>query len=341
VPTDGEIRQWIERLQAALGGPGCPSPVTGGLARRASLAEYAVASVCWRERAASLASEEPDPLFGVRDADDLEGEGERQAVALLVREGLLSAPAGGTLMPNGTVTRAEALELLAGLAETAGAPEWRHGEFASLAEGQLTVLRGEEADHIALDPAVRLFRSLEGVHTGTSELTLAVGDRVDYVSRGGRVVYLEAHQTPATWAPGRSSRYSRWEAALTPGDVARKVARYGSVGEVRDLVPRRLGVSGRVVELEVQGTAGDLLLKGLKVRWGLGLRENLFVIDRERDPEGQVERFVISGKGWGHGVGLCQVGAFGMAQAGSTFEGILGHYYTGVHLAQATEIDVP
>ena len=44
---------------------------------------------------------------------------------------------------------------------------------------------------------------------------------------------------------------------------------------------------------------------------------------------------MITGKGWGHGVGLCQVGAFGMAQDGSTFEQILKHYYTGIGLAQA------
>ncbi len=74
------------------------------------------------------------------------------------------------------------------------------------------------------------------------------------------------------------------------------------------------------------------MLKGLRVRWELGLRENLFVIDRELDAKGQVERFVFTGKGWGHGVGLCQVGAFGMAQAGSSYEEILQHYYTGIAL---------
>jgi len=59
------------------------------------------------------------------------------------------------------------------------------------------------------------------------------------------------------------------------------------------------------------------------------------VIDREIDTRGAIERFVITGKGWGHGVGLCQVGAFGMAQAGSTYEQILQHYYTGVGLERA------
>jgi stage II sporulation protein D len=115
------------------------------------------------------------------------------------------------------------------------------------------------------------------------------------------------------------------------------VTRYGSVENVRDVVPRRVGVSGRVVELAVLGGRDreELVLRGLKVRWGLGLRENLFVIDRETDARGAVERFVFTGKGWGHGVGLCQVGAFGMARSGSAFEAILQHYYTGVTLQQA------
>ena len=104
---------------------------------------------------------------------------------------------------------------------------------------------------------------------------------------------------------------------------------------MRDVVVRRLGVSGRVVELAVVGSEGELLLKGLKIRWALGLRENLFVVDRERDARGQVERFVFTGKGWGHGVGLCQVGAFGMAQSGSSYEQILAHYYSGIRLDRA------
>jgi stage II sporulation protein D len=48
-----------------------------------------------------------------------------------------------------------------------------------------------------------------------------------------------------------------------------------------------------------------------------------------------VERFIFTGKGWGHGVGLCQVGAFGMAQSGSSFEAILRHYYTGIQLEKS------
>jgi stage II sporulation protein D len=120
--------------------------------------------------------------------------------------------------------------------------------------------------------------------------------------------------------------------------VARRLARYGQVGKVRDLVPRQRGVSGRVVELEVRGTEGDLRLWGLRVRRGLGLRENPFAIRREKDEEGDPRPFVLTGRGWGHGVGLCQVGAFDMAHGGASYAEILRHYYTGIGLASVADL---
>jgi stage II sporulation protein D len=124
---------------------------------------------------------------------------------------------------------------------------------------------------------------------------------------------------------------------LTPQQVAEGVARYGDPGSVKDVVPRALGVSGRVGELAVVGSRGEVVLKGLKIRSALGLRENLFVLDRELDAAGQVKQFVFTGKGWGHGVGLCQVGSSGLAQTGATYEQILKHYYTGINLDRAYE----
>jgi len=158
------------------------------------------------------------------------------------------------------------------------------------------------------------------------------------VARDGRVIYLEVEQPRLGPSSDRSSRYFRWEQRLTPEEVKSSIARYGGVGEVQDIVIKRLGVSGRVVEVAVRGSQGELPLFGLKIRWGLGLRENLFVIDREqKQGGGGVARFVFTGKGWGHGVGLCQVGAYGMAQAGASFEEILKHYYSGVSLQHAPD----
>ena len=67
-----------------------------------------------------------------------------------------------------------------------------------------------------------------------------------------------------------------------------------------------------------------------QIRNALGLKENLFVIDRERDERGRVTAFVFTGRGWGHGVGMCQTGAYGLAKEGYSFTAILQKYYTGV-----------
>jgi stage II sporulation protein D len=131
----------------------------------------------------------------------------------------------------------------------------------------------------------------------------------------------------------RTAHDQAWQVRLTPAQVRATIARYGSVGSIHDLAPRRTGASGRVLELAVKGADGEMLLKGLKVRWGLGVPENLFVIGREMAPDGAVERFVITGLGRGHGVGLCQLGAAAMARAGATYEAILKHYYTGISVS--------
>ena len=84
------------------------------------------------------------------------------------------------------------------------------------------------------------------------------------------------------------------------------------------------------------GTDGELVLDGLQRPLGPGpAREPVRGGPRAATPPATSTRFVFTGKGWGHGVGLCQVGSFGMAQAGSTFDRILQHYYTGISLRQA------
>ncbi len=129
-----------------------------------------------------------------------------------------------------------------------------------------------------------------------------------------------------------------WQVRLGPKDVERRVARYGSVGRVLDLVPTRVGVSGRVVELRVVGSEGELALRGQRVRLGLRLRESLFVLHKETTVPDEEPRFVFTGNGWGHGVGLCQLGASGMARSGATFEEILKHYYTGIAVTSLDEV---
>jgi stage II sporulation protein D len=108
-----------------------------------------------------------------------------------------------------------------------------------------------------------------------------------------------------------------------------------NIGSFRDLKPFRIGNSGRVVQIQAIGSRSSVVLNGYKFRNALGLKDTLFTIAREHNPDGTVARFTFYGRGWGHGVGLCQVGAYGMARAGRTYEEILKTYYQGVEIHKA------
>ena len=333
--TDQDLRHWVKGLAAALRREGCEAAGDGPVTRRGAFFHHLVTGLCWDKREKLMGPEDTSYLLQVEDRGDLAGEGETLAAALLMQDGIVQPHSDNTLRPSAPVTRAEAVSVLARAALRAGPPDLLDGEFRSASAAGLGVQRGEELETHPLAPDVRLFRSLDGSVQAPSELILESGEKVRFVLHEGQVSFLEVQQSLMGASADRDSRYYRWEVRMTPGEIASAAARYGTVGAVRDVVPLRLGVSGRVVEMAIRGSDGEMVIKGLKVRWALGLRENLFVVDREMDGAGGVGRFIFTGKGWGHGVGLCQVGAAGMAQAGSRFESILTHYYTGVRLGLA------
>jgi stage II sporulation protein D len=333
--TEGELRDWTSRLVTVLGRQSCAAEAPGSN-RRGSFFGHLVASLCWEDRGTRLLStDDEDYLLRIEDRAELHDEVERRAAALLLQESVVTLFPDNTLRPDAPIARTHALMALARAALVAGPPSLITADFRHAEPGTLVVMQGDQETTYRLDPSARLFRALNGSRLAASELTLAAGDQIRFVAQEGRVTYLEADQSLLGASADRTSKVYKWEVRMTPTELGTAVARYGDVGAVRDVTPRRFGVSGRVIELAVTGTDGDLVLRGLRVRWGLGLRENLFVVDRERDTSGAVRQFIFTGKGWGHGVGLCQVGSFGMAQAGSTYDHILQHYYTGITLAQA------
>ena len=106
------------------------------------------------------------------------------------------------------------------------------------------------------------------------------------------------------------------------------------VGAVRALEVLGRGVSGRLLALRIVGEGATVTVpKELAIRklFG-GLRSACFVVRREDDGAGKRPAWVFRGAGWGHGVGLCQVGAQGMARQGASFARILSHYYRGTDL---------
>lgn len=132
------------------------------------------------------------------------------------------------------------------------------------------------------------------------------------------------------WHP--EYRWSRVVPAQTIGD---RLARKRRIGRVRQIYIRRRNSTGRVQTVEVVGTQGRITLSReheIRRYLGLGLlRSTQFVMETVvRD--GKAKEFLFSGGGWGHGVGLCQSGAAGRAEAGGFAKEILAHYYPGTSL---------
>jgi SpoIID/LytB domain protein len=116
----------------------------------------------------------------------------------------------------------------------------------------------------------------------------------------------------------------RWTVKRTAAELDKLLAPLG-VGRVRELVLGERGVSGRLRSITVRGDRGDKTVRGdLKIRQTLGnLRSAMFAVDQKPG------EWTFSGAGFGHGVGMCQTGAIGMAEQGLDYRAILSHYYTG------------
>lgn len=121
----------------------------------------------------------------------------------------------------------------------------------------------------------------------------------------------------------------RWTERIRADDLTARVSvDYPEIGRIKTLGAKQRGVSGRIGVLVIKGDKATVEITGdLKIRRLLGgLKSTLFEVSREGDA------FVFRGAGFGHGVGMCQMGAIGMAGAGKSHDKILGHYYRGTHL---------
>lgn len=129
--------------------------------------------------------------------------------------------------------------------------------------------------------------------------------------------------------------FYRWETTLTQATIQDLLQRRIGidVGEVLDLIPVERGVSGRLIRLKIVGSERSIVIgKELEIRKALSeshLYSSAFVIEKTMKDEGSTVpvSFTLKGAGWGHGVGLCQIGAAVMSTKGYTYQQILAHYF--------------
>lgn len=134
-----------------------------------------------------------------------------------------------------------------------------------------------------------------------------------------------------------TSDFYRWTVELTQDEIAELINTKSGIdfGNIIDLIPVERGYSGRLIKLKIVGTNKTLTIgKELEIRRYLSkshLYSSAFLIEKEGSGE-LPEKFILKGAGWGHGVGLCQIGAAMMGEMGYTFDEILFHYFKNTKL---------
>jgi SpoIID/LytB domain protein len=131
--------------------------------------------------------------------------------------------------------------------------------------------------------------------------------------------------------------FYRWTVEYSVDEISRLIREKlkDDFGQITDLIPLERGKSGRIWKLKIVGTKKTFTIgKELEIRRALS-ESHLYssAFDVEKTPTG----FRLHGRGWGHGVGLCQVGAAVMGEQGKTYEEILLYYYRGANIHRLYE----
>ena len=268
----------------------------------------------------------------------------RPAIAWLMQRKLWRPTAENAVDSYVPIRRGDAIALLVDWIEAERQDIIRRGDFMDAGERKtaktssvLRIKSGGGGREFTLARDLRLFRIDTGQVTPIREMKLIGAEKLAFhLNDKNEIDFLEIELSPSGAASDRLSYAATWEKTLTRSSVAEKLRDLaGDIGTFMDLQPSRLGLSGRAVQIQAIGSRKTTVLNGYRVRGALELRDTLFTMAREYNADGVVTSFTFSGRGFGHGIGLCQTGAYGMAKAGRSYTEILKTYYTGVDIKKA------
>ena len=223
--------------------------------------------------------------------------------------------------------------LLYGLATVIGLVREQEVQFLSFGDRELVVKDQAGVFRIPAPSPTPSFRREQG-RLVAGDLPLVPGDPLRVVRRDEELLAVvqafepqergrDAEAGPPVWSRFRSDRrLAQLAGEHYPGLQLERL----EIGE--------RGVSGRVGWIQLVGQNGRLeRVEGLAVRWTLDLPDTWFEARRTRSTDG-APGWMFTGRGRGHGVGMCQIGSYGMAVRGHGYRSILSYYYTGTELAR-------
>lgn len=334
VPTESEISNWLNNLAGKFGKT-YPS-VDKNTAKPTELARI-ISSFIYAPGYADTMLTDSDINYQLSFDDAAEIPKERRAdFALLLRDGYFAIHPDLTIKPNRPFSRARMLRLIRQIYEKKKwMSETQTGVTKPSVDGKLVLKSGKIDRQLVIRPDVFLFREFGATMYPVKEAALVGGETVNFqLDALGAVKYLEIKPTDTPTTAENMSPFVLWNKSMGAGEVQSKLSRYvRGIGTLYDLNVKKVGYSRRAIELEIIGSNGTKILKGGKIRSALRLNEQLFVINKRYNGS-TVAGYTFTGRGWGHGVGMCQYGAFGLAKMGVKYDEIIKHYYTGVDVTK-------
>ncbi len=257
------------------------------------------------------------PDLGLKSEDHL-------LAGFLARRGLVPP----SLWKNAVPTLGQGLQVLGKLWQELEPLELSEGTL--LKDGQVRVKNGGPGP-LALAPSVFLAEEAPGGSLRlVGESAIQVGDRIRWISRGGGSRLLVRRLDPDGASLDRYNPTAHWKQDVKEADLLARLQQRTGAHSLRGLELQH-NDQGRVLELTVRDNEGRAFrFTGMRIRGLLGLKDNVFnFIQTGTRPN---RRWTFYGRGWGHGVGMDQTGAYGYAMEGWTFDQILKHYYRGIEL---------
>jgi stage II sporulation protein D len=257
------------------------------------------------------------------------------AASFLIKYGINPAQYIDRVSLSQPIPREELYALLGGWVREHTVIQDAEGKILAIDGRKVTLKsKGETTAH-TLPANIPIFRRLVDRMQEYKSVPVMIGDRMTVLLSPNKIpiaAVVHANYDGASF--DRTSNFANWTRSYRAEELVPVINRRNPIRELVDIKPTVIDASKRVAELEVTAEGGrTFVLKGLPVRWSLNIPDNLFVHEKTKDADG-MDRYTFFGKGWGHGTGMCQVGSYGMAFRGWTFDRILKHFYTGVELTR-------
>ena len=248
----------------------------------ANLAKLMIAAFQWKDRVENLML--PSEVeFVLRDFPPVRSDA-RDSLAYLIHSGVF--PSSPEMADEKRMaTRGEMVFILNKAIRSYFDPS-RKGVLRGLTrKNELEVEADGGSLVIPVSPDVFLFRAHEGEVFPASRLYLLGGEDIRWVENGGEIDCLEVSYPVSTSTLDRGSPFHRWLVRQSKTEIEKRINEYYPIGELQDIVVPKRGTSHRAIDLAITGTESQVVVKGLKIRWVLGLRDTLFISIGSGAPE--------------------------------------------------------